>query len=858
MRYFKQLAAVVLASQMILPPAPLLAGTRKGDKLRNDARTEELKGNYSKAYELTSQAVGLDPADPSYTLQLHRIRFEWGVQLVKDGQKLRDAGKLPEALADFEKASAVDPASDVAVQEIKRTREMIDREKNGGESPGAKKQDTASLTPAAFAKQQQEKRTDSLNPVAILRPLNTELIDLKLTNRPRTLFETFAVAAGINVLFDPDYNTQQTITQPVTIDLKRTTIEAALDQIALVTKSAWKPLNSNTIFVYFNTQQNRPNFAEQVLKTFYLSNVTTPQETQEILTVLRTVVDVQKVFNYSAQNALVVKCDADTMAVVEKLIADLDKPRAEVIVDVLVMQVSSTYIRNLGAGITSINAAGTFAPRASITTPASAASTSTSSSTTSSTTATTTGSTSSSSNTTTPGASIPFSQAGHISSADFSLSNIPGAQFEAMLTDSSTRVLQAPQIRASNNVKATINIGDKIPIATGSFSSAVGAVGALPAANTQFSFQDVGVNVEITPIVHDNSEITMIVTLDVSAVKDRIDVGGVSQPEITQNKLTSDIRLREGEVNLIGGLITDSTSRSMAGLPWLANIPLLGRLFSNENLEKDKEELVIALIPHIVRGVDITASNLKGVAAGSTNQIKVSFDTARVTGNAPVAVAPDAATVPPATAPAVAPPVMAPAVTAPPATAPAVMAPPATAPPATAPPATAPPNGQVQLAPGLSAPGMTPPPPPPGGTLPPGGPARVTLQPSTSNVNLNAAVTMTIYAENVVNMADVAAQLQWDPKILRVTNVVLGDMPGRNLAPLDLVKNVVDELGRADMRVSRGSNGGTISGAGALFTVTFQAMGRGSSQVSLSSFAMKNAEGPVAASSSATASVTVQ
>ena len=816
MKYFKQLGAVLLAALMVLPPAPLIAGTRKGDKLRNQARVEEVKGNLDRAFEMTSQAVAEDPGDPAYLLQLHRLRFELGVQHISKARKLRDAGKLTEAMAEFQKAYDVDPASDIAIQEVRRTQEMIDREKNGGNkstgvtgaSGGTSSQDTSSLTPAAYARKEQQERTDALSPVPILRPLNPELIDLKITNRPRTLFETVAKIAGINVIFDPDYNSQQLINQPVQIDLSHTTVQAALDQISLITKSFWKPIDSNTIFVAIDNRNNRTQFTEQVVKVFYLSNPTTPQEIQEILTELRTVLDIQKVFNYTSQNALIVRCDADTMALAEKVIADIDKPHNEVIIDVMILQVSSTYSRQIGAGLVNgINSAATFAPRASITTPASTAATSTATTSTTTTANTTTAATTTS-NTTTPGASIPISQLGHISSADYSISNLPGATFEAMLSDSTTRVLQSPQIRGSQGYKSTINIGEKIPIATGSFQSAVGAVGALPAANTQFSFQQVGVTLEITPQVHDNNEVSMLLDLDVSQVIDRINVGGVSEPEIADNKITANIRLREGEVNLIGGIIQDTTTKAISGLPGLAHIPLLGRLFSNEDNEKSKSELVIALIPHIVRGPDISASNLKGVAAGSSTQIKVSYDVAKLGGGdgAVLAEAPI-----PQTAPQVTPTVPA-----------AVM-------PLAAPPATAPPLGRM---PQLGAP---PPPPPPGGA------ARITLQPSTATAPLNSALTMTIYAENVMNLGDVSAQLQYDPKILRVSNIVTGDLPGRNLAPLDLSKNVLDDAGRADMHVSRGTTGGTISGSGSLFSIVFQAVGRGNTSVSLNSVGIANA-----------------
>jgi general secretion pathway protein D len=890
---FKQLAAVFVAASMILPPAPLLAGTKKGDKLRNQARVEEVKGNLEHAFQLTQQAVAEDAGDPAYTLQMNRIRFELGVQDINKARKLREAGKLAEALAEFQKAYDTDPASDIAGQEIRITKEMIDRVNNGGKTGGmASKSDTSSLTPAEFARKEQQDLTNALMPVPRLRPLSNDPINLKLVNRPRTLFETLAKVAGINVVFDPDYNTQQTITQPVQIDLSNTTLESALDEISLVTKSFWKPLaggttgESNSIFVSVDNRNNRTLFTDQVVKVFYLSNPTTPQEIQEMLTVLRTVFDVQKVFNYTSQNALVVRCDADTMALVEKEIADLDKPRNEVIVDVMVMQVSSTYSRQTGAGIggSGLNISGGFAPRASIQTPVSP--NSTSAATTSTTTTTTatgiTPTTNSDGTTTTPGASIPFSQLGHISTADYSISNLPGATFEAMLSDSTTRVLQSPQVRCAQSAKCSVKIGEKIPIATGSFQSAVGAVGALPAANTQFSFQDVGVTLEINPQIHDNSEVSLHLDLDVSQVLDRINVGGVSQPEIAENKVTADIRLREGEVNLIGGIIQDTNTKSLAGIPGLARIPLLGRLFSNEDLDKNKTELVIALVPHIVRGPDITASNLRGVMSGSSGQIKVSYDTTKLVQDG-IATAPPAGAINaaasvgsavPATSPVItpaivnsppptAPPATAPPATAPPATAPPATAPPATAPPATAPPATAPPARIGLGVPGVSVPVMGMPNAVSAGTSAEtepstGGPARVALQPAISTATLNSAVTMTINAENVVNLADVTAQLQYDPKILRVANIVAGELPGRNSAPLEVSKTILDDAGRADMRMSRGPNGGTISGSGSLFTVVFQAIGRGNTSVTLNSVGIRNAMGPVAATTPAPASVNVQ
>ena len=795
MRGINNLIVGVLAGMLILPPAPALAKTKKGDRLRNDARNAEVAGDLDKALDLASRAVDEDPSDPSYVLALRRIRFEAGNFHVKSGQRLRDAGKLDEALAEFEKAFSTDPASDIAQQEIRRTRTMIERNKGAGP---ANPEEEKGLSPSALSRRRAQERTDMLLPLPELRALNTDLIDLKMTNRPRVLFETVAKVAGVNILFDSEYNQQQTI-QNVQVDLSRTTLDQALDQIALITKSFWKPLSANTIFVTVDNPTKRREFAEQVVKVFYMSNITTPQEMQEMLTVLRTVVDVQKVFNYTAQNALIVRAEADTMALVEKLIADLDKPRSEVLVDIMVMTVSSTHIRNITAAFASSGIKVGLAPKnpSAVSTPT----------TTPGTTAPTT---------TTPNVTSTISSLGAIN--QYSLSNLPGAAFEALLSDSSTRVLQAPQIRAVANAKSSIKIGDKVPTATGSFQPGVGGVGVGVNAlvNTQFTFIDVGVNVEITPQIHDNNEVSLDVDLDVSQVKDRVNIGGIEQPEISQNKSVAHVRLREGEVNIIGGIIQQTNSRATTGIPGLGQIPFLGRLFSGENTEKDKSELVIALIPHIVRGPDVTDSNLRGIAAGNATQIKVGY--------APRTPAPGANGSAPAAPPATAP--------GPPATAPI---PEQTAPQPVAASSPVPPetrrdslvNPPGGLVPQISQPGVPP-------ATAPAGAVRASFVPASVEAQLSSATTVTLNLENVKDMQSVAAHLQYDPRILRVVNIVAGELPQRNAAPLQPVRNILNDVGQADVLINRSPADSVISGSGSVMSVIFQAVGRGDTEVSLS------------------------
>jgi general secretion pathway protein D len=811
MSRLNQLTAILLAAFLILPPAPLGAKTRKGDKLRNDARNEELKGNFDHALDLAEQAMATDPSDPSYVLEVRRVRFEAGAAHVKTGQKLRSQGKLDEALAEFQKAFGIDPSSDISEQEIRRTREMIDRDKNGGQPTASNisPEEMKTLTPSELARKEGQQRIDSLLPVPELHPMNNMDPVIMQNQKPRVLFETLCKLAGVTVLFDPEYAQQQTINQ-VSVNLNSPNLEQDLDQLSVVTKSFWKPMSPNTIFVTVDNPTKRREYAEQVVKVFYLSNVTGPQEMQEILTVLRTVVDVQKVFNYTAQNALIVRAEADTMSLVEKLISDLDKPRGECIIDVMVMEVSSSYMRTLSAAVagTGLNTSAVFAPRPGITTPGLQSSTSSSTSTTGTTTTTggtTTGTTTTGTGTT--GSSsvtqVPFTALGHISSADYSITSLPGAQFEAILNDSSTRVLQSPQIRATDNVKASIKIGEKVPTASGSFQPGVAGVGVSPLVNTQFTYLDVGVNVDILPRIHENGDVSAHLELDVSQVDNYQNLGGISEPVIGQNKATADVTMKDGVVNLIGGIIQDTNSKAITGIPGLANIPILGRLFNSENIQKNKTELVIAIIPHVVRIPYFTSSNLRGVGAGNSTQIKVSYAPQR------------AGTSEPAQSNGL-----------------------VTTPSSSGPPATAPPMTASAVPPPVTAP------PPPVGPAAPGGPARVSfLPPNGLETQLSQAVTISLYAENITDLVSAAAHLQFDPRIVRITNIVAGDLPQKNGAQLQPAKNILNDTGTADVSVSRGPTGGGVSGSGNLLSITLQAVGRGTTSIEVSGVALTASTG---------------
>ena len=192
-----------------------------------------------------------------------------------------------------------------------------------------------------------------------------------------------------------------------------------------------------------------------------------------------------------------------------------------------------------------------------------------------------------------------------------------------LYTDSTSKILQQPQIRALDGQKASLKLGQRIPVATGSFQPGIGGVGINPLVNTQFNYIDVGVNVDITPRIHGLDEVTLKIAMDISAVDSFQNIGGIQQPVIGQRKIEQEIRLKEGEANIMGGLLEETDTKNLQGIPGLAQIPFFRYLFSNDQKQRQDNELVFMLVPHIVRAQEINASNTKPIDVGTANVIQL-------------------------------------------------------------------------------------------------------------------------------------------------------------------------------------------------------------------------------------------
>jgi len=731
-RLFRPAALLLVVVAITLP-----AAADKAHSLWNKGRDAEARQDYEKAFDFYQEAFSLKPKDLRYRAAYERIKFLASASHVHRGQILRDSGKLDEALAEFQKAALIDPASFIAQQEVRRTQDMINQATNPPQA--------VAPTPNLLKK----KLAEAQGPVELAAISNVP-ITLKLTEDTKVIYETVGKLAGINVLFDPDYTSRK-----IRIELNGVTLEEALGIIALESKTFWRPVTANTIFIATDNPAKRKELDQSVIKTFYLSNLSQATELQDVVNAMRTLLEVSRIQQLQSQNAVIVRGTPDQIALAQKLVDDLDKAKPEVIVDVVVMQVSRDKTRTLGINpptSTSISLNNNI-----------------------NSTTTTSGSTGSSGGSS---GGINLNRIGNLNATDFSVT-IPGVTASAVMGASDTKIIQNPQIRALDGQKATLKIGDRVPVATGSFQPGIGGVGINPLVNTQFQYLDVGVNIDITPRVHAGREVTLKISLDISSVTGQSNIGGISQPIIGQRKIEHEIRLKEGEVNLLGGMLEDDQTRSLSGLPILASIPFLKYFFGSETKDHRENELVFALIPHIVRGPDVTDANQRMLDVGTANALELRH----ISRQAEPAAAPS-----------------------------------------TAPPAGAPPTAQA--APVRPAPSPT------AGPVPSGG-ASFLFDPGAITQPKGATFTVNILISGAQNVYSVPLQLNYDPAKLQLVNVSNGGFLSQDGQAVALVHREDETSGTLQITATRPPNSGGVSGQGSVVTLTFVAKASGQSPLTI-------------------------
>jgi len=559
----------LLASLLVLAlSAPNYPDEAKAAYKRG-VHAEALK-NYDEAYESFKQAYALNRKDAKYVTAYLRARANAATLHVSNGRKLLEDTKLPEARAEFQRAMEIDRTNYVAAQELQRTDFML--KKLAEPALLAPKPESQLAKMAAEAEGPQE-----------LQPSPNTPITLRMTTTADNVYRTVGKLGGINVLFDLDYKPQR-----ITIELNEVTVREALRMVALESKTFWRLISPTAIFVA--SESKRKEFENNVLKTFYLQNASTPSELQEVVGTLKGMLDIARIQVNPTHSSITMRGTPDQLVLAEKLISDADKPKAEVVIDIAVMEINRDKLNTIGTTVPTTNSIAFQAG------PAAAG----------------------------------LIKVGALSGGSF-VTSVPGASFTFLMSDSNTKLIQRPQLRALDNEKATLKIGDRIPIATGSFAAGIGGGGVSPLVNTQFTYLDVGVNIDITPHIHSDHAVTLKMVLEVSSLDGVENIGGITQPKIGQRRIEHETRLEDGEINLVGGILEDTETQSLSGYPWLAKIPLLKYLFGQENKERIQDEIVFAITPHIVRAEEITDENLRLIDVGTSNTIGLRYKEPKAT-----------------------------------------------------------------------------------------------------------------------------------------------------------------------------------------------------------------------------------
>lgn len=571
--------AFFVAILLVLP----MAHAQSASHLFKQGRDAEFKGDVETAYQDYYQAFQKKPTDERYKLAWERTRFAAAALHVQHGERLRDQGDYTGALTEFLRAVEIDPSNQLASQDIQATRGKLNAQNPAPQN----------------APRTSDEALDLAGPIQ-LKAISSEPLTLHMVEDSRVVYQAVGKAAGINVLFDPAYSSKR-----IQVDLNNVTLADALRIVATVSNTFWRPITSNTIFVAENTRTKHTELDQQAVETFYLHNVAQQNDFTEVQTVLRNLFQNARINGVASESAIVMRGTPDELLLARRLISDLDKARPEVVVDVAVLEVSRDVLRNIGIQLpqtASINFQPSNANLNNNTTNNNTANSGVSQPATTS--------------------AITLNNLAHLNSTNFAVT-IGQAAVDLLLTDARSRIIQNPQIRASDGQEATLKIGERIPIATGSYQTGAATAIVSSLVNTQFQYIDVGVNVTVKPTVHFDRDVTLKSKIEVSATNSSTNIGGITEPIITQRTVDHTVRLKDGEANLLGGILQRQTTYTISGTPGLGELPLIKYLFSTQQKEVTDDEIVFLMIPHVVRAEQIDPEDVQEIDTGTGNNIEL-------------------------------------------------------------------------------------------------------------------------------------------------------------------------------------------------------------------------------------------
>ncbi len=552
--------------------ALLLATACSGSRAFHDAREEEALGHWDLAVLKYARALDLDPKDTRYKISLARAKIKASQFHFEKGKLYRSAGQPELAAVELEQAVLLDQTNKYAETELRKAREEVAKavaERSGETRIEAAKRKTRGLRAHA----------------PLLEPTSDRPINLNFPQpKPiKQIYQSLASAAGINVIFDPQLKDDN-----VSIVLTNIDFQKALETLLRQENHFYKVIDEHTMLIAADNPQNRKTYEDLVIRTFFLSN----GDVTEVSNALRSLLQTTRISINKAENSITLRDTADKVAIAEKIIEQNDKQLSEVVVDVELLQIDVSKAQDLGLLLSSYSAKATLAGPGG----------------------------QNNFGTDVGAGNFTWDQLKQLSIRSFGFT-IPSLTYSFIKNNTNAELLARPQLRISEGQKAQLIIGDKIPIPTTTFNTGT-TIGGNIVPVTSFQYQDVGIKIDVEPRVHHNREITMKLTVEVSNLNGFVTVQeGQNQPIIGTRTISSNIRLKDGETNFLAGLLRNDKSANTDTLPFLGDIPILGRLFSKRNTTNKTSDLVLTLTPHIIRIPDVTEEDLTPVYVGTDANI---------------------------------------------------------------------------------------------------------------------------------------------------------------------------------------------------------------------------------------------
>ena len=514
-------------------------------------RTAEQQQDYDRAVVEYTRALKEHPDDRDVRLALDRARIRASQDHFQRGRRLQSVGKYEEALLELQLAAELNP-SDGEVDDLLRATRTALRTK---------------IAVSREGRTQLETLVDHMRDVA---PPGLELPkDVKLPASivfreapSRDVLIALARWANVNISFDPAFRET-----PITFEVRNTTFEDALTSVTATTRTFYRITAPRTVTIVPDTPAKRREYEEEIVRTFYLSNA----ELKETIDLLRIVVDARRVAGMPGTNAITIKDSPERIAAAGRVIAAIDKARPEVVIDVELLEVDRTKLAEYGLQIASPGSAGI----------------------------------SGAANVNRQGFTLHDLRT--LTQSDVFLTGVPALFYRLLKTDTNTRVLANPQLRTTDGVAATARFGERVPVPVTTFSPiASGGVAQQPI--TSYNYENIGVNIDITPRTHHDDDVSLAMKVEVSSISGE-GFGGL--PTFANRFVNTVLRLRDGETNVLAGLIREDERVVVDGIPGLSDIPGVGKLFTHSRKEAQQSDILLTLTPHVVRVLDLSEADLR-------------------------------------------------------------------------------------------------------------------------------------------------------------------------------------------------------------------------------------------------------